>query len=141
TYMTGTERELFVNRDLDGVFQGRVVEHIVGQELLARSNSPMNKLSFWVREKSQSNAEVDFLVEHEGLVIPVEVKSGATGRLRSLHSFIDRAPHSTAVRIYSGKLSVERATTIAKKPFTLINLPYYLTSRISQYLDKHATRE
>jgi uncharacterized protein len=139
TYMTRTQRELFINKDLSGVFFGKIVEHIVGQELHATSNSPMNKLNFWVREKSQSSAEVDFLVEHKGLVIPVEVKSGATGRLRSLHSFIDKAPHSTAVRVYGGKFSVERATTIAKKPFTLINLPYYLTSRINQYLDRYAT--
>ncbi len=139
TYMTKTERELFINKDLSVVFQGKIVEHIVGQELYAKSNSPMNKLNFWVREKSQSNAEVDFLIEHKGLVVPVEVKSGASGRLRSLHSFIDRAPHKTAVRIYGGKFKVERVKTIAKKPFTLINLPYYLTSKINQYLDEYAT--
>ena len=60
--------------------------------------------------------------EHKGLVIPIEVKSGASGRLRSLHSFIDRAAHSTAVRIYGGEFSVDRVETIAKKPYTLIKL-------------------
>jgi len=49
---------------------------------------------------------VDFLIQYETLLVPVEVKSAATGRLRSLHQFIDRAPHHYAVRIYSGKLEI-----------------------------------
>ena len=39
----------------------------------------------------------------EGKIIPVEVESGDTGRLRSLHLFMDTAPHAMAVRLYAGR--------------------------------------
>jgi len=66
--------------------------------------------------------------------LPVEVKSAATGRLRSLHQFIDRAPHKYAVRIYSGKLEINQIKTLNGKEFLLLNLPFYLTGSIAEYL-------
>jgi uncharacterized protein len=47
-------------------YRGRIAEHITGQELLARSASVMNKLHFWVREKKQSSAEIDYIFQHNG---------------------------------------------------------------------------
>ena len=67
-------------------------------------------------------------------MIPVEVKSGTVGRLRSLHEFIDLSPHNYAVRIYSGELKVDKVKTIRRKPFFLLNLPFYLTGQIKHYL-------
>ena len=92
------------------------------------------QLHFWVREKNQSNAEVDFVVAHGNKVIPIEVKSGATGRLRSLHQFMDQAEHGFAVRLYAGKLEVEDAVTVEGKAFKLLNLPYYLGGKVEKYL-------
>jgi len=91
-------------------------------------------LYFWNREKKQSNAEVDYLIQYEGLLIPVEVKSAATGRLRSLHQFIDRAPHNYAVRIYSGRLEINQVKTLNEKEYSLLNLPFYLIGSIAEYL-------
>ncbi|NOX35081.1 MAG: ATP-binding protein [Deltaproteobacteria bacterium] len=134
-YFGGLQKDLFGTNDIDSVYQGKIAEHIVGQELLAAETSPLYKLYFWNREKKQSNAEVDFLIQHENLIVPVEVKSAATGRLRSLHQFIDRAPHKYAVRVYSGKLEVDQIKTLNGKKFTLLNLPFYLTGSIPEYLD------
>jgi uncharacterized protein len=69
---------------------GAVTEAFVGQELLAYGG-PWTKqeLYYWHRETRSSNAEVDYLLPLEGAVVPVEVKSGATGRLRSLRVFLD----------------------------------------------------
>lgn len=134
-YFAGLQIEVFGTNDLNAVYGGRVVEHLVGQELYASQTSMLFKLHFWVREKKTSNAEVDFVLTHDNKVIPIEVKSGATGRLRSLHQFVDRADHGIAVRLYAGKLSVEEAVTIGGKAYRLLNLPYYLTGRVGKYLD------
>ena len=88
-----------------------------------------------MRKKSQSNAEVDFVVQQGNKIIPIEVKSGATGRLRSLHQFMQRANHPYAVRLYAGKLSIEDARTVSGVEFRLLNLPYYLAGELEQYLE------
>ncbi|MDA3915745.1 MAG: AAA family ATPase [Deltaproteobacteria bacterium] len=134
-YFGGFQKELFGTNDIDSVYQGKIAEHIVGQELLACQTSPLYKLHFWSREKKQSNAEIDFLIQYEDLIVPVEVKSGATGRLRSLHQFIDRTPHKYAVRIYSGQMEINRIKTLTGKDFTLLNLPFYLAGSIPEYLE------
>ena len=134
-YFGGFQKEIFGTNDIDSVYQGKIAEHIVGQELLACQTSPLYKLNFWSREKKQSNAEIDFLIQHEDLVIPVEVKSGAIGRLRSLHQFIDRTSHKYAVRLYSGKVEISQIETLNGKAFTLLNLPFYLAGRIPEYLE------
>jgi len=133
-YFTKMQKVLFVAKDISAVYSGKIIEHIVGQELYGSSHSPLDPLNFWVREQSQSNAEVDYVIAYDGRMIPIEVKAGASGRLRSLHSFIDAAPHTTAVRLYSGIFSKEDSATIAGKKFQLLNIPYYQTSKIMKYL-------
>ncbi len=133
-YFGGFQKDMFGAHDIDSVYQGKIAEHIVGQELLASETSPLFRLQFWNREKKQSNAEVDFLIQYGGLLIPVEVKSATTGRLRSLHQFIDRAPHEYAVRIYSGKLEINQIKTVNGKECLLLNLPFYLAGSIMEYL-------
>jgi len=136
-YFAGFQKELFGVKDIDSIYQGKIAEHIVGQELLTCDTSPLYKLHFWSREKKQSSAEIDFLIQFKNLIIPVEVKSGAAGRLRSLHQFIDRAPHNYAVRIYSGQLKIDRIKTLNGKDFILLNLPFYLTGCIFEYLETY----
>lgn len=69
---------------------GAVTEAFIGQELLAYSRPwAKQELYYWHREARSSNAEVDYLLPLGDIVIPVEVKSGATGRLRSLRVFLD----------------------------------------------------
>jgi predicted AAA+ superfamily ATPase len=133
-YFAGLQKKLFDTQDLNSVYEGKIAEHIVGQELLAGSHALTEKVQFWVREKKQSSAQVDFIIPFENYVIPIEVKAGKAGRLRSLHEFINRANHKYAVRVYSGKLKVGIAETINGKKFFLLNLPFYLTGDIKKYL-------
>lgn len=134
-HTAGLSRELFLSEFIDDNFKGKIAEHIVGQVLMTLSESVRHQLNFWVAG-SKSQAEIDFVWPHKDLLIPVEVKSGATGRLRSLHSFMDQAPHQYAIRIYSGNFKTEEAATIKGKKFTLINLPFYMTHLIEQVLEK-----
>ena len=68
---------------------GPVFEQFVGQEKCANSNFKGERLYFWGRDKRGSSAEVDYMVEHAHGVSPVEVKAGASGRLKSMHLLLD----------------------------------------------------
>lgn len=131
--------EMVFNANISDVYRGLIAEHIVGQELLAASYSVLHKIFFWTREKKESSAEVDYVFPWNGKLIPVEVKSGSIGRLRSMHQFMDQAPHGIAVRVWQGPYSVEKAETITGTSFTLLNLPFYLVHRLERELDKIET--
>ena len=134
-YFVGLQDQYFKYDNLHSIHKGLITEHIVGQELICSETNTRKKHCFWVREKSQSKAEVDFLLQDRDYVIPVETKSGKAGSLRSLHQFMERCPHHWAVRLYSGPLHLLEAVTPAGKSFKLLNLPYFLASRIPFYLD------
>ncbi|MCG8323763.1 MAG: AAA family ATPase [Cytophagales bacterium] len=134
-HFAGLQKEVLGTKDLNSIYQGGITGHIVGQELLASSFNVLGGLHFWVREKRTSSAEIDFLYLYNNLLIPLEVKSGATGKLKSLHIFMDRAPHTIAIRLYSGKFQIDKLTTVNGKAFFLLNLPYYLVAQIDSYLN------
>ena len=125
----------FKTDTLSDIYNGKLAEQIAGQEILAATDRTIEKPVFWTREKKQANAEVDFLFAKNGTVYPVEVKSGKTGTLRSLHSYIENSDCTVAIRLYSGEYSVEEAVTpMRKKPYTLINLPLYCAGRLGAFI-------
>ncbi|MBW2594258.1 MAG: DUF4143 domain-containing protein, partial [Deltaproteobacteria bacterium] len=65
----------------------------VGQEMLAAGGSENFRLFYWSRAKKSSSAEVDYLYVKNGRIFPIEVKSGHSGRLKSLHIFLDEHPN------------------------------------------------
>lgn len=81
--------EQFINK-------GALVEAFVGQELLAYAN-PFKKaqLYYWHRTAKNSQAEVDYVMQKNEAIIPIEVKSGEGSTLRSMHIFLDLHPKST----------------------------------------------
>jgi len=72
--------------DLLSIYQGVMAEQYVGQEILAAQNS---SLYYWSRSAKGSTAEVDYLAVIDGKIVPIEVKSGSAGRLRSLHLLLN----------------------------------------------------
>ncbi len=70
--------------DLLNIYRGAMAEQFVGQEL---SISQKENIYYWSRRAKSSSAEVDFVVTIDGRIYPVEVKSGSSGRLKSLHLF------------------------------------------------------
>ena len=73
---------------------GHITESFVGQELLAYSSISQKKdLYYWIREKKGGKAEVDYVHPVAGNIIPIEVKSGTTGSLKSMHLFLDKKNH------------------------------------------------
>lgn len=77
--------------DLLSIYEGALAEQFVGQEIMATTSiSHFKPLYYWKREERGSSAEVDYLVEFDGEVVPVEVKKDKAGRLRSLHLFHEK---------------------------------------------------
>ena len=133
-YFVGIQKEILGTIDLNSIYQGTLIEHLIGQELLAIQYNALSALHFWVKEKKESIAEVDYIFPFDGLIIPIEVKSGKEGTLKSLHSFMDLAPHDLAIRLYAGELKITEAITQNGKKYQLLNLPYYLVSQIEKYI-------
>jgi len=127
--------KLFGTHELNAHYQGKIAEHIVGQEILASNYNIINSLHFWVRYKKQSDAEVDLLYNFDGQKIPVEIKSGKSGKLRSLHQYVEMSEITVAVRFYAGQYQVEEQKTPSGKPFKLINIPYFLAGQLHKYLE------
>ena len=135
-YQAKTQEVIFDATNITDVWRGRIAEHIVAQEILALSYSVLNKRIFWRRNKSGSDAEVDLIYIYKGLIIPIEVKSGTNAKLKSLHLFMDEAPHDIAVRVWSNPLQVDTVTTSKGKTFRLINVPFYYVCVLESVLEK-----
>ena len=79
-----------IDADLTDIADGRIAEQFVGQEFITtRSGQHRYKLHHWERPKIGSEAEVDFVIEYDGRPVPIEVKSGKAGRLKSLEIYIE----------------------------------------------------
>jgi predicted AAA+ superfamily ATPase len=129
------QSKLLALNDLSTAYKGAIIPHIITQELISLNTINNPKPHFWVREKSQASSEIDLVYEYEDKVIPIEIKSGTIGKLKSLHEFVERSNHRYAVRMYAGVFSIEEhSTPNQKKAYKLMNLPYYLGTKIPEYI-------
>jgi uncharacterized protein len=134
-FQLGLHKELLTLHDLNDGSRGKLVQQIVAQEIKSKTYLPSQKLLFWVRDENGTSSEVDLVFPYKNLLIPIEIKSGATGKLRSLHEFMDRCDHTFAVRFYAGKITVDSLKTRKGKEYQLLNLPYFLAAWLENYLD------
>ena len=105
--------------------QGGLIEQFVGQELVAAGNPSLPaELFYWHREARTSNAEVDYVVPLGPRLVPVEVKSGAVGAMRSLHLFLAEKPqHTLGLKVSRDNFSRHEK---------ILSLPLYALSRLPQ---------
>ena len=123
--------------DLMMVNAGSVCEHFVGQHLLyAGEFFAEPELYCWMREKSQSSAEVDYVISVGGVVVPVEVKAGKTGTLKSLHVFLREKEREFGLRLNTDVPSLLEAEAPGvggvKRPFRLLSLPLYMVEEAAR---------
>ncbi len=126
------EPSIFFESDLLMMNRGAIAEQFVGQEIIASKPADDNSpLYYWSRHNKGSDAEVDFLIQVNQTLVPIEVKSGAVGRLKSLHLFQDAHPSSMGVKISQAPLGLNGR---------ILSLPLYLSAelfRITQdYISK-----
>ncbi len=105
--------EEYLKNDLSSLFRGKMAEQFVGQELLS---SGQNQLYYWARDAKNSNAEIDFILQKNNQFIPVEVKSGPAGKLKSLHLCLEIHPTIKNAAVFSeavfGKMNVQKINFI-----------------------------
>jgi uncharacterized protein len=134
-YASEIQTELLALDDLSDYYKGFLVNHVITQELMANSMQSFTKPLFWVRENVHANAEVDLSYKWNNFLLPIEVKSGSKGSLRSLHEYMEVAPYDLAVRFLRNNLSLEQGKTRSGKLFRLLNLPYFAVSQLDKYID------
>jgi hypothetical protein len=134
-YLLGIQADLIGIKDLSDFMRGKIVQHIVSQELIASKKQFNYKPFFWVREQLSANAEVDIIISFKNKIYPVEIKSGIKGRLRSLMQFMDESTIDTAIRLSANYYLKEGAKTLKGKEYTLLNIPYFHASKLEKYLE------
>jgi len=134
THALRLTRDQLRERVVSSGFSGGLAEALAGQELLAASSRRRGPLFFWVRDEKNANAELDFLIQAGDRILPVEVKSGSHGSLKSLHQFLSRSGTDIGIRIYNGPLTLERHSVNLSDgtgiSYRLLSVPFYLAFKL-----------
>lgn len=133
-------------QDLTLVNNGAVAEQFVGQHLLYSGwyyETPV--LYYWAREARNASAEVDYLLASGQHIVPVEVKSGNTGTLKSLHQFISEKQVVLGIRFNAGIPAglmdhTTRLTDGSAIHYKLLSLPMYLVGQTRRLLKSCLTK-
>lgn len=128
--LVGAEELITVN-------EGGLAEQFIGQQLLCAAPAFEDpQLFYWAREARNANAEVDFVISRQQKILPLEVKAGKTGTLRSTFQFLREKGRHRAVRFHTGtpvleevKLPGETGTTVQ-----LLSLPLYAIGQLDRLL-------
>ncbi len=131
-------------QDLTLVNAGAVAEQFVGQHLLydePRFSAPA--LHYWAREARNAAAEVDYLMALGPRIVPVEVKAGATGSLRSLHQFLKEKGSDFALRFNADVPSLlcdsKKLPSGTAVDYALLSLPLYLVGQARRLAEEIET--
>lgn len=135
-FMVKIQDEVLLSKNIEDVWRGKIAEQIVSHELFAYNYSILEKQHFWRRNKVGSEAEVDFVFPYKNKLIPIEVKSGVIGKLKSIQLYMDECPHNIAVRVWSKPFSINEVKTPNGKDFKLINVPFYYVCLLDKLLEK-----
>ena len=139
--------------DVKLINEGPIAEQFIGQHLQDMLSDTLNRdLVYWIRQGRSCNAELDFVVQSSGQMIPVEVKAGATGTLKSLHQFMGNKNAPLAVRFDTSlpsKIFIDTVISTQKThkqvQYNLATLPLYLVERLgaitAHYSDKETDGE
>jgi hypothetical protein len=124
---------------LSFINNGGIAEQVVGQ--LLRTIFPFYiepKLHYWQRHEKGGEAEIDYVIQLGQSIIPIEVKAGSTGSLKSLHMFMGLKQLSLAARINAetpSQVEVAVKNQLDQNVrYQLISLPFYLIEQIPRLL-------
>lgn len=111
-------KQWMTDDSLQLINSGQIAEQFVGQEILANSGFRRDKLFFWEKHKDGSSAEIDYLIERNGNIYPIEVKAGSTGTLKSLQHYLSMNPNVPyGIRLGTGN--------IERSPWRITTIPAY----------------
>jgi predicted AAA+ superfamily ATPase len=122
--------------------EGPLAEQFVGQHL-AYLDAGKPQLHYWLREGKSNNAEVDYVMTLGMHILPVEVKAGASGSLKSLQQFVLEKKSKRALRFDLNRPSkmmvdfrIRSEDTVKDVKFELLSLPLYAVESLP-FLDLH----
>ena len=91
--------EHLLAKDFSSINKGNIAEQFAGSEIIKySSNTVKPRLFYWQRETKGSHAEVDYILQREGNILPVEIKSGTSGKMQSLHVFLNEKKLPAGIR-------------------------------------------
>jgi predicted AAA+ superfamily ATPase len=132
--------QFYLTEEITLINKGGIAEQVVGQML--RTLMPYYiepQLYYWHREEKGANAEIDYVLQHRNQVVPLEVKSGSTGSLKSLHFFMGVKHLPLAVRVNSDFPSKTKVNVKDYQgnpvSYTLLSLPFYLVGQLHRLVD------
>ncbi|VAW11817.1 hypothetical protein MNBD_BACTEROID05-316 [hydrothermal vent metagenome] len=129
----GLQAEINFSKDLVQINAGSVAEQFVGQELRAYGDAfTRQNLYFWARNKKSSTAEVDFVINIGSKILPVEVKAGQTGTLKSIKLFLNEKKASFGVRVSQNSLSYYDR---------ILSVPLYMVEQIPRMVEAVELKE
>lgn len=120
--------------------KGGLAEQFVGQQIRC-AQSPLSdpQLYYWQRTGGRLG-EIDYIIQHGGKVVPIEVKSGSTGRMKSLHQFMVDKHLDLAIRCNISLPSIDdiRVKTTLGQPaaYRLLTIPIYMAERIDRLIEQ-----
>lgn len=92
--------DFLVAQDTEALNKGGMAEIFAGLEMIKyESVGTRPQLYYWHREKRGSTAEVDYLYNDRGTIVPMEVKSGTSGKMQSMHQFLAERDAPRGVRL------------------------------------------
>ncbi len=116
-------------------------EQMLGQQLLAAGEQTGDgpTLHYWHREGGRPG-EIDYVLQIEGIVVPVELKAGASGAMKSLHQFMFDKQLQIAVRVDSNPPTVQTIDLKTSQGnavnYQLLSVPHYLAWNIGPMVAK-----
>ena len=126
---TQIDGKLLLMEDLMLINRGALAEQFVGQELLANQDYYQEpSLHYWSRDQRGSTAEVDYVLNVGRHIIPIKVKSGSTGRMRSLKQFMEKKNSLIGLRVSQLPLSLDK---------NILSIPFYLTSELRRLTQEY----
>lgn len=123
-YLTGMPVNVeYRKTDLLNIYRGAMAEQFVGQEMAL---SQKEDLYYWSRRAKSSSAEVDYVAVIDDRIHPVEIKSGVSGRLKSLHLFLEKYKNSSRGIVFSMRPYAEPAEK------NIVFMPLYLAFSVTR---------
>ncbi|MFT3741641.1 MAG: ATP-binding protein [Gammaproteobacteria bacterium] len=125
-YASRIDANILLSEDVLLVNHGAIAEQFVGQELIAHQPSfDQAELFYWHKEQNKGSAEVDYIIQHKNHIIPLEVKAGKTGRLKSLQIFMQEKNSPMGIKISQDNFGYEH---------NILSLPLYMIAELSRLL-------
>lgn len=114
--------------------KGGLAEQFVGQQLRSMQTPDLDPQLFYWQRTGGRPGEIDYILQHGSRIIPVEVKSGPAGKMKSLHQFMAEKKLGLAVRCNLNLPTLEkiRVKTTLGQPvaYDLMSIPIYLAGHI-----------